>query len=911
MKFLNLFLRIMKLTIVIITTCLLQVSAAGFAQRITLSERNASLEKIIRKISKQSGYDFIADISLVKKAKPVSIELKGVTIEEALRACLADQQMNYIIEDKIVVLRAKQFSPFGGNLWNLPFVIEVKGKVLDENGQPLPGAGITVKGSNQSTVTDANGNFLLKNVTENAVLLISYVGYVTQEVTATKGAALSIKLVPKPADLGEVVVVGYGTTKKANLIGSVAQLSAKEINDRPVTSLSNALTGQLPGVTIIQRSGQPGSAGGNIQIRGVGSFGANPAAFILVDGVPVNSFNDIDPNDVENISVLKDASTAAIYGSRAANGVILVTTKTGKVNENGKMNISYNGYTGTQRATQYPEFVNSWEYATLMNEAQPGAYTAEAIQKFKDGSDPDNFPNVNYIDLALKKSTFQTGHNLSISNGNDKTQYLLSLGYMYQDGIVKKNNYNRYNIRLNLVNNFLPNLKLTTRLSGAQYIDNQPAPPATLDWTDMLTNISQVIRVPAVYVNKLSNGDYGLGVVAKGTPVSYTDNESFYKDKQTDLLANLRLDWDVIKGLKLSVIGGYTQLNDNSQRFLANQRINATLTLGPGTLNQGNALNTYKTLQQLAEYKRNFGGHELGILGGHTYEYYKNGSFSASRSGYNSNSLTELAAGDASTQKNGSTSSELVLDSYFARLNYNFKNRYLVEGTVRYDGSSRFSSENKYAAFPAVAVGWRLSEEGFLKDKLSWLTDLKLKASMGTLGNQNIRKLNGEQDYYPYQSMLSPNFNYPFGGALSTGVANTTLTDASIRWESTRTKDAGIDATLFKGKLNVSATYFDRYTYDILVSPGNSVSTVLGLNVGVQNSGKLSNKGWEFTAAYKENFGDFSFNINTNFSIVNNKVLDLGVGNVVQPNGMVGNGSSLFNGYPVNLYYGYLADGLL
>lgn len=901
-------LRIMRLTMIIMTTCLLQVSAAGFAQRITLSEKNTALVKIIQKIRTQSGYDFMIDSKLLNKAKPVTVNLKGATIEEAMKACLEGQQISFSIENKIVLLNLKESSVID-RLLDYINAIDIKGKVLDESGQGLPGASVKVKGKTQTAVTDVNGAFSLKNLSEDDVLQISYVGYVTQELKVSKSADINVKLVPQPSQLGELVVVGFGTQKKANVIGSVAQVSAKEINDRPVSSLSNALTGMLPGVSIIQRSGQPGVTKTSIQVRGVGSFGASAAALILVDGIPVNSFDDIDPNDVENISVLKDASTAAIYGSRASNGVILVTTKTGKSSD-GKIKIAYNGYSGTQKATQYPEFVNSAEYASLMNEAVPGAYTPEQIEKYRNGSDPDNYPNVNYADLVFKKSTFQTGHNLSFSNSTQNTQYMLSMGYLYQNGIVKNNDYSRYNLRFNMTNTFRPNLKLTTRLSGAQYLNHEPAPPATLDWTGMLGNISQVMRVPAIYANKLSNGDYGLGVVGKGTPVSYSDNDSFFKDKQTDLLVNTRLDWDIIKDLKLSIIAGYTQLNDNSQRFLANQRLTSKLTLGPGSLNQGNAVNTYKTLQQLAEYKKVIGKHEFGVLLGHSYEYKKFSSFTANRTGYNSNTLTELNAGDANTQKNTGTAAEYALDSYFGRLNYNYAGKYLAEGTIRYDGSSRFPANNKYAGFSAMAVGWRISEESFLKDKLSWLTDLKLKASIGVLGNQNIMLNDTEQDYYPYQGKLTPGKNYPFGGALSSGVAYVTLTDPNIHWESTRTKDAGVDATLFKGKLNLTATYFDRYTYDILVSPSGSVSNVLGFGVGVQNSGKLSNKGWEFTAAYRDQIGEFAYNISTNLSIINNKVLDLGVGNITQLNGLTGNGSTLFIGSPMQLYYGYVAEGL-
>ena len=892
----------MKFTFLLFVLAILQVNAATYGQNnITLSFKNVPLETVLKSIKEQSGYNVFYIQSDLKKGNYLNIKVKQASLEETLKQVFKDQPLTFSLESKTIVIKERTASEKEMSSIAIK-AIEVNGKVVDETGQGLPGASIKIKGGDRITITDAYGHFNLKNIPENSILLISYMGYDSQEVSVLSGQILTIQLVPTASKLNEVVVVGFGSQKKANLIGSVAQLSAKDINDRPVSSLSNALTGQLPGVTIIQRSGQPGANGGNIQIRGIGSFGANAAALVLVDGIPVNSFNDVDPNDVENISVLKDASTAAIYGSRAANGVILVTTKIGKGTD-GKVNINYNAYAGTQRATAYPEFVNSWEYAALMNEAQPGSYTEEEIQKFRNGTDPDHYPNENYLDKVLKKSTFQTGHNLSIGNNTEKSQYMLSLGYMFQNGLVEKNDYTRYNIRLNMTSQLATNLKLTTRLSGAQYIDNQPAPPATLDWTDMLASISQVTRVPAIYPNVLSNGDYGLGIVGKGTPMSYMNNDSFFKDKKTDLLANLRLDWQVIKELKLSVIGGYTQLNGNSQRFLANQRINSTITLGPGSLNQANEMNNYKTLQQLLEFKKNFSGHEFGILAGHSYEYNKSALLSGNRSGFNSNTLTELNAGDANTQKNTGTAAEYALDSYFGRLNYNFKNRYLVEGTVRYDGSSRFPKASKYATFPAVAVGWRISEENFLKDKISWLNDLKLKASYGTLGNQNIGN-------YAFQNVLSSGYNYPYGNGLSSGVANVTLRDEGIHWESTRTKDIGVDAGFFNGKLNASATYFDRYTYDILVSPSGSVSNVLGFAVGVQNSGKLSNKGWEFTLDYRNTVNDFSYNISTNLSIINNKVLDLGVGNISQPNGLTGNGSTLFIGHPMNLYYGYVADGL-
>jgi TonB-linked SusC/RagA family outer membrane protein len=787
-------------------------------------------------------------------------------------------------------------------------IIALNGRVTDaETGQGIPGVNILVKGSVQGASTSINGNYQINVPDGNATLVFSYVGYLTREIVVGSQTTINVTMASDSKNLGEVVVVGYGKQSKAKLIGSVAQIESDKINNRAVPQLSQSLTGQLPGVSIIQRSGQPGSSGGAIQIRGVGSFGSATNPLILVDGIPTNSFNDIDPNDVESVSVLKDASSAAIYGARAANGVILVTTKLGKSK---KTRISYNGYVGMQRMTATPEIVSSAEFSQLMNEAIPGTYSDAQIQKFKDGSDPDNNPNSDFVGVILKKQALQTGHNVSISNGGENTQYLLSVGYLRQNGIVAKNDYTRYNLRLNLINTLTNRLKLTTRLSAIESQDNQPAPPPTLDFNDMVTAIGQVVRTAPIYPIRLSNGDWGTGLVNKGTPVSYLNNDSFYKGKSTDLLGNMRLDWQVVDDLTLSVLGGYNQTSGRNTRFLATQRLNSAITLSPSSLNESTSTTTYRTLQAFADYRKSFGRHEIGALAGYSFETSYIESFGLSRSNLPTNNIIVINAGDASTQTTSGTADEWALESYFGRLQYNYDNKYLAEGTVRYDGSSRFPTNRKFAAFPSVAVGWRLGQEKFIKDQFTWINELKIKASIGTLGNQNLLNANGAANYYPYQNVLNTGYNYPFGGVITPGVARTTITDTTLHWESTRTQDIGLEASFFKRLLSVSATYFHKKTYDILVSPASSVAQVLGFSVGQKNSGSLLNKGWEFTLNHQNKIGNFSYSVGSNLTYLNNTVLDLGVGNVTQPNGLIGNGNSLFIGYPSSIYYGYVADGL-
>lgn len=802
----------------------------------------------------------------------------------------------------------EQFRSVAENAIELKAVYPVNGTVTSDEGEVLIGVNIQVKGTSRGTITDLDGKYSIDLSGAEDVLVFSYTGYQRQEVVVGNRTTIDVIMAPDNTLLDEVVVVGYGSQKKSTLVGSVAQVTAKEINERPVTQLRQALTGQMPGVTVIQRSGQPGAQGGSIQVRGVNSVQSDNSPLILVDGIPTPNFNDIDPNAIESISVLKDASTAAIYGSRAANGVVLITTKTAKADQ---IQVSYNGYYGFQTATGYPDYVNSWEYAELLNEANANdglspAYTQEEVELFRNGSDPDNYPNSKFADEVLKDRSNQTGHNITIANRSGKSSYLLSLGYMFQDGIIAENNYDRYNARLNVVSDISDRLKLTTRLSGKVINDEQPSGPATLgNAGNMLGIIGQAVRYPAIYPIRLSNGDWGGGFEQSGTPVSFLASESFYKGVSTDLGANFQLDWTVIPHLKFSLIGGYTYLDGRNERFSATQQITPTNILSPASLNVTNYNEKYQTLQQLLEYNRIFGDHEITALVGHTFEksYYE--AVSASRIGFPDNNITQLNAGSADGQANSGTAREWAIDSYLGRLRYSFKNKYLLEGVVRYDGSSRFPAVNKYALFPSFAAGWRISEEDFLQDA-DWLSEFKLKASWGQVGAQ---ALSGAAGYYPYQDLIYTGYNYPFGNNIQTGVAATTLNDPNLSWETTEIFDLGFEASLFNNALTINATYFNKETFDLLLSPGSSISSVLGFGVGPQNTGTSSNTGVELVVGYQKGGENFRFGITTNVTILDNQMLDLGVANIQQPNGLIGDGNR-FIGYPISIYYGLVADGL-
>ena len=817
------------------------------------------------------------------------------------------------------------------NIRELP-PITVTGKVQDETGTEISGVSIILKGTGIGTTSDASGNFLLRLPSDNGTLVISYVGYTTQEVPVNNRSTINIILLGDAKALSNVVVVGYGTQRREKVIGSVAQVGSREIENRPVTQLQNAFTGQLAGVTVTQRNGRPGVASGTISVRGVGSFGASPAALILVDGIPVGGFNDINPNDVETISVLKDASSAAIYGSRAANGVVLVTTKSGRA---GKTQVSYSGYTGFQQPTALPQFVNSWEYQQAVFEATNATASATGVatltpeqiaivEKFRAQND-EEYSNTNFINAIITKKGIQTGHNITVNGGSENNKYNLSLGYLFQDGLVIDNNYSRYNLRLNMNTVLGPKFDLNTRISAIASNTNEPYVPSGVNQINLTDIIDQAVRIPGNFVGRYSNGDYGLGVNLFGTPISYIASESFFKQKGINLSGNTRLDYKAFRGFKTSLIASYVQNTGRDTRFRSTQRLNSTLTLGPNQLTELTDNNYYYTLQALAEYNKQFGRNQVTFLAGYSFEKNTAENFNAFRDNLPGNDLSVLNVGSPGNQQANGTGTVYALESQFARANYVYNNKYLVEGVVRRDGSSRFPTDNKYAYFPSVAIGWRIGEENFIKNLMPWANELKIKASRGVLGNQNLG------NNYPYQNTLvtsSANNGgsaalgnviggtlYSFGGTIAQGVTRNRITDQNLHWESTRTTDVGIEAALFKSKLTFSATYFDRYTYDILYSPNTSVSNVLGFQLSATNTGKLKNSGVEFTLGHINTVGKFSYSVNGNFTILKNEVVDLGVGNVKQPNGLVGNGSNLFIGYPGSttdfaLYYGFVADGL-
>lgn len=899
-----------KKTAATLALCLsMSVSTFGQSQVIHLTQNKATVSSIIKAIEKQTQMSVDFSQNTLNLNKTVNLKSKSLSLGEIMNLILSgNRDLSYKIVDRhIIIVKGEQRGVRSTQTMQQGYgKHKITGCVLDNNGEPIIGASVVEQGTKNGTVTDIDGNFVLNCSKENATLDISYIGFLSQQVKARSGATANVTMKENAQSLEELVVVGYGSQKKVNVIGSIATVDSKSLEARSASDVSNMLTGQMSGVTITQTSGNPGQDGGTIRVRGVGSFGATPSPLVLVDGMP-GSLSDITPDEIENISVLKDASSAAIYGSRAANGVVLVTTKRGK---EGRTKVSYNGSVGFSKAAELPEMAHSYDYAKFYNiAAGTETYTPEDIQKYKDGSDPDNYADENYLDKLFGGHSFLTKHTLNVNGGNDRIQYMATVGYLRHDGLLENNYYNKYNARLNLNAKLTNDLSMGIRLNGIASDRHEPSTPGSLDTSGYAGIMLAALRYPGLLPSYMSDGSNGVGLKGSGTPVAWAEKcASFYRQDFDKFGGNIDLTYKPIKGLTIKGIGGYKYSLQHVRHYRSEFATADGRNNGPSSLTDDMYRTVYKTFQATADYNTTIAKkHAIDVLVGYTWEDENQRSVGGYRQKFPSNDVPYLTAGGADGQTNFGGGYDWAIQSIFGRFTYNYDERYLFEATMRYDGSSRFPTDSKYGFFPSAALGWRVSEEKFWKDSsvAKWFTNLKIKASTGVLGNNNIGN-------YPYQSVytLGSNQNYVFGGVYTTGASITTYVDPNLKWEKTRTSDIGIETGFFQNRLTLNATYFYRKTTDVLYKPSASYSSIFGLSVSQVNTGAVENKGWEFEVGYRDKVGAFNYWVNGNFSIIKNKVLTLGMGNVTQANGMVGNGSNLFIGYPMQMYYGYKTDGV-
>ncbi len=739
----------------------------------------------------------------------------------------------------------------------------LKGTVNDALG-PVAGASVVVKGTTNGTVTDMDGNFVL-DVNNGDILQVSFIGYVTQDIKYTGQATLTVNLVEDTQKLEEVIVVGYGTQKKVNMTGAVAQIDSKALENRPVQNVSTALQGTMPGVQVTSGGGRPGQDGGTIRVRGVGTLNtADP--YILVDGIETGTMNSVDPNDIESISVLKDAASAAIYGSKASNGVILITTKRGKT---GKPRISYNGYVGLQKPTEMIDRISSYDYARLYNQSMVDAglnprFEQSDLDKFRDGSSPYTHPNTDWYDEAYRTGV-QHSHNVNVSGGTENVKYMGSVGYLGQTGILPNAERQQFNARTNL--DMKLNERLNVRLNLAYIKNDYSDPNSSYAGGSSDQIIRQLNRIAPWIVSRYEDGTWGT--ISDGSPIAWLDMDQTVDRKNQNFSGTLSADYKIIDGLVATLTGSYV---NNQQHYRAFQKFiqyNPSKKSDPNKLNENFYGWHRATFDALLNYDKQFGEHGLKAMAGwHTekYDYREN---TSERKNFPTNDLTDMNAGDAATQKNGGYTRELAMISWFGRINYDYAGKYLFEANIRADASSRFADGNRWGYFPSFSGAWRLSEESFMENTSEWLNNLKVRASWGLLGNQSAL-----DDYYPWMNTYSLDANYPLGGSLQSGYYQKSYKLASISWEKSRTWGLGFDATL-NNKINVTFDYYDRKTTGIIMDV--PVPDEFGLGAYKDNVGQMSNRGVEVILSYNNKWGDWSFGATGNFAYNKNILQDLGL----------------------------------
>ena len=763
----------------------------------------------------------------------------------------------------------------------------VKGTVKDANGDPIIGATVKVKGSTGGTVTDIDGKFTL-DAPAGAELEVSSIGYLKQIVKAKGNIAIVLK--DDSQTLDELVVVGYGVQKKENLTGAVASMNAEKLATRPVSSLSSALAGEMAGVTAVQTSGAPGGQNASITVRGQNSVNA-ASPLVIVDGVP-GSMNVINPAEIESVTVLKDAASAAIYGVQAANGVILITTKKGKT---GKTTVSYNATFSWSSLLSKLDLVDAYGYAYLYNEAylndHPGAtkpFSDETVEKYRTGK----LPSTDWYKEALTGSGFEHQHNLSLSGGNDKTTYNMYLGYLSQDGVTKDIDYNRINARMNITSQI--NKYITLGLNASGYRGTQQ--DAWAGYTQVIQGMSRSHPTDPVYDE---DGNFKYVGVDNPVAVQGRDKTGWKKtiDQEVFLIGSAE-----IKPIKdLSIKGVY------SWRNWTQDQLGFKKTWGYGTYNSGqregyvrNYNYDYLTGQILVNYNKSFGDHNLGVLAGMESYDVKSRFVTATRKGGGNNNLDEsLNTLDASSQKNSSGGTEMTRLSYFGRLQYNYAGKYLFEANVRRDASSRFPKDSRWGTFPAFSAGWRISEEAFMKN-IDWLSNLKLRLGWGKTGNEEL----ASTDLYPAVPTYAYG-SYMFGNTLYSTAYESRLVNDQLKWATVTNYELGIDAGFFNNKLTMELSVYKKKTNDMLLYL--PLQGVIGLKAPAQNVGSVENRGFELVLGHNNRIGkDWSYNLSLNMGYNKNEIIDMA--------GTEGptSDSNIWNleGYAISSYYGYVADGL-
>ncbi len=874
-------------------------------KRITLKVENENVKNILQKIENQVDVHFMYEANQINTNQKISLKLSNVTLEQALDKICTSFYLKYeIINNNIIIKKDRKVSDAEQNK------ITVSGTVFgSDDGMPLPGVGIKDKGSDATATTDFDGTFTMEINASEAILLFSYVGYITQEVKVTQTQKnLNVKLAGDVKQLQEVVVMGYGSVKKNEVLGAVGAVSMKETSSRTYNSAAELLQGTVSGVTVINNGGDPTSEP-TINIRGIGSLNAETPLIVLDGIIYSGSLNTINPNDIASISVLKDAASAAIYGARASGGVILITSKKG-TSERINVNVNYQG--GFQNVAKKLGVLNAAEYADAMNTARDNAGLPR-IPAF----DPAFEPTARTTKTNWMDEIFQTGeiHDLSVSvNGKtEKSNFFLSGSYRKNEGILLNTFGSRYTARANssfkLAPNFIVGENLTYSLTDGQSANTTNAYTGAILGAIFYPPNATVYRedgsgafggVPEKYI-----GSYGDVI----NPVAYLKRLDNSNPIST-ILINPYAEWEIVKGLKIKSNWGFTRIQNDSKDFTVKITEPGKI-FDFNRLTQSTSTTTDLLSEQTLSYDKSFGKHNFKALAGYTFQDTKREFYSVQGTGFDSEDPSQRYLLNAKVvQQLGAGLSEEIISSYVGRLNYDFNQKYLFSGIVRRDGTSKLISANRWKVYPSVSAGWLISEEGFMKSISSTVNSLKLRASWGQIGNLG--------NLGPYQfSVPLTQTSALIGSApvINYGYSESELSNPALKWESSEQTNAGLDFSLFNNSLTGSVDAYIKKNKDMLVRdqlPGLS-GTPLGRIV---NSGDVENKGIEASLTYQKTRGDFKYDVTVNAAFLDNKIVSIkdGLTSLEPLNLSRVRSLPLANiyqvGSPVGAFYGYSTDGL-
>ncbi|MDY0906397.1 TonB-dependent receptor [Pedobacter sp. CFBP9032] len=918
----------------------LQVSAGTFAQQVSINVKDAPVREVLSQLTKQTGYNFICDANIINSLSPVTIKLKNTPLQKVLEACFATQPVELLFGDHTTIVikrRAQVIQPVAQ-------VISVSGKITDNKGIGLPGVSVLIKGTKTGVVSDVNGNYSIKAPDQKSVLVFSFIGMVSQEVSVGDRTVINIVLADTPQSLGDVVVVGYGTQSRTTVTSSITKVEGKNIGNQPVSTPGEALAGLAAGVQVqSDQGGKPGAAP-TIRIRGVSSLSSSNDPLYVVDGYPLetaSNFNLINPSDIESIEVLKDAASAAIYGSRAANGVVLVTTKRGKA---GKTVFSVSAYTGIQTVNKYIDVLSKDQYVQQV----------KALSRIKNlqypsilDGDISNLPDVDW-----QKEIFRTApissFEFNASGGSEKVRFSASAGIFKQKGVLIGTEYTRYNTRINLDADIVKNVKFGFSISpsyseqfrqpssgqasgaGANPSDYIIGVPGLLADLNLPSPLNQALTFQPIVPVYRSNGDfaqpYDRELNYNLSPTSVFSASNFYnpvgilsqsinRSRAFRTLSNAFLEYAPIPGLKLKTYIGATLENEQIHGYVPGSMAYSSAPTASyaspqlaGIFASDNVRNSFDWVwENTATYDKQIGKHHFNVLGLFSAQKYESQiNYTAGLPG------TFITTSVQSPLASPNTVGTELFDantfvSYAGRFTYDYDKKYLFTAAVRQDGSSRFGLNNKYAVFPSFSLGWRLAEEPLLKETLAkiGINEFKLRGGYGRTGNANIGS-------FTYINAIALNRNYASGSNRIFGTQQTGFANPDLTWEKNDQTSIGTDIGLLQNKIVLTFDYFIRN------SNGMLLNKALPLDVGYTttyqaNLGKLQNKGFEFTANTNFKLGAVTWNANANFSTYKTKVLDLGGPSALPAVRAINGWNNVYQvqvGQPLGIMYGYEIVGV-